>query len=105
MPQSSRWLTLAIGLALGACAGGGWHTYAHSPAPAAEAAQLAASRSAEPSICRTDVSTGSLLPHRECHTQRDWDQIAQGQILKLNQDAARSPAAMNPAGLSPPVGP
>jgi hypothetical protein len=27
---------------------------------------------------------------RECHTQAEWDTLADGEMQKLNQDAARS---------------
>lgn len=98
-----RWLLIAgICLALGACESAGWHTYASNPTPAAKPMQLAATHTADPMICRDDVGTGSLLPHRECHTQRQWDDIANGKMDEFRQDAARSTAAMSPAGLSPP---
>lgn len=94
MRPNPRLLSVLLSLALGACASAGWHTYARSPEPAAKPTQLAAAPTSEPIICRTDVSTGSLLPHRECHTQHEWDEISLGQIDRLNQNATRSPAAM-----------
>ena len=101
--QWVRGLLMATAVAaLGACTSMGWHTYARNTAPAAKPTQLASARSSDPLICREDTGTGSLLPHRECHTQRQWDDLAQGNMDKFNQDAARSAAAMNPAGLSPP---
>lgn len=63
--------------------------------PNAPAATKAAAAPAKPAlICRSQVTTGSLLPVRECHTADQWaDQRRHGND-QLGLDAAR------PHGLS-----
>jgi hypothetical protein len=46
----------------------------------------------EKKICRSDHSTGSIIPKRVCHTQAEWDQMeAEGhQMLDMVQSQRRS---------------
>ena len=44
-------------------------------------------------ICKDMAATGTRMIKRECHTQAEWDTLADAEMQKLNQDAARSAAA------------
>ena len=76
----------ALGALLCGCASGGWHTYAQAP----RGEQVAANGTKLALICRDQAPTGSKLVKRECHTQAEWDTLAEGSMQQLNQDATRS---------------
>jgi len=87
-------LILAAGTCalLGGCTSMGWHTYAQAP----RSQQVAANGTNAALICRDLAPTGSRMVRRECHTQAEWDTLAEGAMQQFNQDAARSLPSTNP---------
>jgi hypothetical protein len=87
MPRISLILFASLATLLGGCTSDGWHTYAAAP----RTQQLASN---DPNmICKDMAATGTRMIKRECHTQAEWDTLAEAEMQKLNQDAARSAAA------------
>ncbi|HEX3408183.1 MAG TPA: hypothetical protein VHS81_13175, partial [Caulobacteraceae bacterium] len=58
--------------------------------------QVAANGTTVALICKDLAPTGSRMVRRECHTQAEWDSLAEGSMQQLNQDAARSLPSSNP---------
>lgn len=86
MPRISLIALAALGSLLCGCASEGWHTYAQQP----RGTQLAADGTKVGLICRDQAPTGSKLVKRECHTQAEWDTLAEDNMQQLNQTATRS---------------
>jgi hypothetical protein len=86
-------LTLLAGVAalLSGCSSAGWHTYASAPR-----SQLAANGTNASLICRDLAPTGSKMVKRECHTQAEWDTLAEDSMTHFNQDTARSMPSVGP---------
>jgi len=95
MPRISLMLVAACGALLTGCASAGWHTYANQPHDQQLAAngQLAL-------ICRNQAATGTRMIKRECHTQQEWDSMANDSMTQFNQDAARSLPMTDPGSAS-----
>ena len=89
MNRISLTLLAAVGALLGGCTSMGWHTYAQAPR-----SQVAANGTNAALICKDLAPTGSRMVKRECHTQAEWDTLAEGEMQKFNQDAARSMPAV-----------
>jgi hypothetical protein len=92
MPRISLITLAAVGSLLCGCASAGWHTYAQQP----HGTQLADDGTKLALICRDQAPTGSKIVKRECHTQAEWDSLAEGNMQQLNQTAARSMPMTNP---------
>jgi hypothetical protein len=86
MPRISLFLVAGLAALLCGCASAGWHTYAQAP----RGQQLAADGTKLALICRDQAPTGSHLVKRECHTQAEWDAIADANMQQFNQEAGRS---------------
>jgi hypothetical protein len=86
MSRISLIILAAVGSLLCGCATAGWHTYAQQP----RETQLASSGTRVGLICRDQAPTGSKIVKRECHTQAEWDTLAEDNMQQLNQTAARS---------------
>jgi hypothetical protein len=86
MPRISLILIAGLGALLCGCASIGWHTYAEAP----RGVQLAADGTKLALICRDQAPTGSKIVKRECHTQAEWDTLAEDNMQQFNQNAARS---------------
>lgn len=91
MPRTALILLASLGALLGGCTSTSWHTYASAP----RSQQLAAANSPG-MICKDQAPTGSKMVRRECHTQAEWDTLADGEMQKFNTDAARSLPSTNP---------
>jgi len=94
MARASLTLLAASGALLAGCASMGWHTYASAP----RAQQMAANSPDQ--ICKDLAPTGSRMVRRECHTRAEWDSLADEQMQKFNQDAARSLPTTDPGSAS-----
>ncbi len=94
MPRISLILIAGLGAMLCSCASAGWHTYAQQPR---DQQQLAANGSSA-LICRDQAATGTHMIKRECHTQAEWDTMANDSMTQFNQDAARSMPTTDPGG-------
>jgi len=73
----------------------GWHTYAPQPRSA-----LLASNGTSALICRDTAPTGTKMVKRECHTQAEWDTLADDSMQKFDQNAARSLPMTDPGSAS-----
>lgn len=89
-------ILIGLGSALAACSSMGWHTYANAP----RGEQIAASRTNAALVCKDLAPTGSRLVHRECHTQAEWDTLANDSMTQFNQDTARSSPMTDPGSAS-----
>jgi hypothetical protein len=96
MPRISLIALAAAGSLLCGCASAGWHTYAQQP----RHEELAADGTKLSLICRDQAPTGSKIVKRECHTQAEWDSLAEDNMQQLNQTAARSMPMTDPGSPS-----
>jgi hypothetical protein len=96
MPRISLVLVAACGALLAGCASAGWHTYAQQP----KGTQLASDGTKLALICRDQAATGTRMIKRECHTQAEWDTMANDSMTQFNQDAARSMPMTDPGSAS-----
>ena len=91
MPRISLICIASLGALLSGCASAGWHTYAQQPR-----GQQMAANGQSALICREQAATGSRMIKRECHTQQEWDSMANDSMTQFNQDAARSLPTTDP---------
>lgn len=90
MSRISLILVAGLGALLCGCASMGWHTYAAQP----RQAQVAANGQSA-LVCRDTAPTGTKMVKRECHTQAEWDTLADDSMQKFNQNATRSMSTTN----------
>ncbi len=67
---------------------------------AAQPAPTVASPKKEKKVCRSDVATGSHLPHSVCHTRAEWNDLdnASGQDRDHFRDQSTNPGLPSLSG-------